>query len=94
MHQLLLVPPSPLCSSDFFSTLATSKYLSLFVFFDFKSVVHQDSKVRDSAGSLFSFCFWLPITRSSLLAGIVSQHRKEFGISHSLGRILVCACTI
>ena len=52
---------------SFLSSLAKSKYFSLFSLALIFSVICRDGKVHYSGGSLFSF---LIITRSGLLAGI------------------------
>ena len=52
MYQPQLVSPSTPCSIFFFSSLASSRYLSLFAFY-FHFVVCREGKVYYSAGSLF-----------------------------------------
>ena len=55
---------------SFFSSLARSRYLSLFfTFFQFLSVVSRDSKI-DNFADFLSFFFLLIIIRSGLLAEI------------------------
>ena len=73
---------------SFFSSLAKSKHVSLFAFFDFHSVVYGDGKIHKSASSLFL------ITSYGHVAGIrwsvyiskpqrisyVSFFRTDFGL--------------
>ena len=62
INPLMTVPRTPITigiivtfmSHSFFNSLARSRYLSFFsLFFQFYSVVSQDSKVHDPASSLF-----------------------------------------
>ena len=66
--------------------------ISLFVFFDFSSVVCLDDKFYNTAGSLFCLVNYLYWPRLGDL--FVSQNPREFHAPHSLGEILVCSYTV
>ena len=74
---------------NFLNFLATSKYLLLCSFSLIFSMVRGDDKAHYSASSLL-----LIITRSYLQLGLrklfVSHNPREFHVSYSPGRILVC----
>ena len=73
-NPLVTVPNAPITIGiivtcmfhSYFNSLARSRYLSLFTFFQFYSVFNRDSKVNYFASSLFL----LIIIKSGLLAGI------------------------
>ena len=68
----------------FFSSWARSKYFSLFVFFDFHSVVHQYSKVHNSAGSHFLCRLSLGLVfLLELNDQFITQNSREFCVSFS-----------
>ena len=87
-HQLHLMLLSLSCSTFSFSG-KIQVLVSLFVFFDFCSVVWQDSEVHPTAGSSPPFLL-LIFTRSGLLAGIRGSVSREFRVSYCPRRILVC----
>ena len=95
LHQLQLISLLHSCSIVIFSSLAKSRYLSLFsLFFYFHSVVCWDGKVHYSASAplcwlLLSLVVWLRSGDPS-----VSQNPREVCASHSLGQILGSGCTI
>ena len=72
---------------SFFNSLARPRYLSLFTFFQFYSVVSRESKVDNFADFLFFF-FFLIIIRSSLLAEFrgsvcISKSNRSLCVSFS-----------
>ena len=100
----LVTPPSPSITIDFtvtfmfqgfFSSLARSRYLSLFLFFFFSSSRFFSVVSRNySAGSFFFFFFllfyWLSlglVVWPRLDYPFVFQNPKEFCTPHSLGKI-------
>ena len=71
---------------SFFSFLARFRYLSLFVFFDFLSMVRRDSKVHYSTRSPFLYMF--TFTKFDLLAGMrwsvrISKSQRILCVSFS-----------
>ena len=69
-HQLQLVSPSFLCSTIFLFPSKVLVFIFLFTFFQFYSKVSRDSKVYNSAKSLFFLFLLLIITKSGRLAEI------------------------
>ena len=82
--------PVTLTFHSLFSSLARSKYLSLFSSSYIFTVVRWDGKVRYLAGSLF---WWLSlglIIKPKLGDLFVSENQRQFCASRSSGRILGC----
>ena len=110
-NPLVTVPNAPITIGiivtcmfhSFFSSLARSRYLSLFSHSLFYSVVCRDSKVDYFASSLFFFFFLLIIIKSGLLAGIrwsvciLKSHRSlceafsRTGAGLCIYHLLVCS---
>ena len=91
-NPLVTVPKAPITIGiivtfmfhSFFNSLARSRYLSLFTFFQFYSVVSRDSKVDNFA----EFLFLLIMIRSGLLAKIrrsvcMSKSHRSLCVSFS-----------
>ena len=79
--------------SQFFNSLAKSRYLShFFAVIQFYSAVRWESKVHNSATSLF-FCYRL-VVWPTLSDPFVSQNPRGFCVSHSLRQILGYEYTI
>ena len=77
-----------LCHYSYFSSLARSRYLSLFsLSFIFYSVVCRDDKFHYSAGSLFLCLLSLVLVWPRLGDMFVSQNPRELCASYSPGRI-------
>ena len=87
---LVTIPSAPIkigitVTFMFHSSLVRSRYVSLFVFFQFYPVVSRNSIVHSSAGSLF---YWLSqglVVWSRLGDTFVSQNPREFCEYHFLG---------
>ena len=78
---------------QFFSSLARSRYLSLFLFSVNFIVVCQDGKIHNLAGSLF-LCLSLGLVVWLRLGDLfLYQNPREHFASHSPGQILGCAYT-
>ena len=102
--EIVLSAPITICftvtfmfHSFFFSSRASSRYLSPFLaFFHFHSVACRNGKVQYSAGSSFLLFFWQSlclVVWPRLHDRFVSQNPSEFCVSHFPGLVLGCAYT-
>ena len=102
INSLVTVPRAPIkigititfMFHSFFNSQTRSLYLSFFSFsFDFTLWSARNGKVHNFASSLFLIDYYLVVwPRLDYL--FVSQDPWEVYVSHSLGQIPGCACTI